>query len=533
MTSFGAFMYLKYVRHLDAPPLKHPFITRFYFIYHLFYCMIKTNLLLREDNNLNYFYPDIVHMRNNLANISQNTSNISAEMQQVSNSLYHINASISTLNETVEAGVVKLETEFGQISSQLNDVMNIMKFYNDQQFIQNEERNQLLAEIDKSLKAPNKTEALEKFEFGIELAKRGKYDQSINYIKEAIELNPIHYLSYIHVALGNLQLNQFSEALEYAKEALSHASYYNNNELISYTYYITARVYEKMGDFHNALIQINHAVNANPSALNEYEQARMNALNGHIDNALATLENAIVKDPIFFSYALVDEVFQPCKEDLEQLLTFLKNKALEDVQMHWRNIELTSFPYIDLQDKYHSEFTYKQFVSGIESERFEINDWRYEPYYFNYNSFLKVFRNAYQECMNIHNDYVRTIRNALHNMSYVELSKAADLGHRFRKEIFNPKCDNLYGYAQSMIAKCENIKYSIDLTVDNHRFYYESKQPKTFFERWRIKNNERDRDELLKFKNLYERTMKAAEKAYRDLEAVTEICRLYVTEKSL
>jgi len=453
-------------------------------------------------------------------------------MRYISSSLSSINSGISNLNSTVEAGVEKLETEFRYISTQLDDLVNVMKFYNDQQFFQNEQRNQLLAEIDKSLKAPNQTEAREKYEFGIELAKRGKIEQSIKFIKEAIELNPLHYLSYIQVALGYMQLNQFPEAVKYANEALEHAPYYNDQDILGYTYYINARVYEKMGDLNNAIISIDNAVKAKDSASNLFEQARIYSLSGNYQTALTILEKSIIKDPNYFSYAVVDSAFNSCKTELEQLLTALKNIVLEDVQMHSRNNQLTTFPYIDLNDKYRSEFNPSHFPY-MERDAFDVVDQNLQSFTLNYNSFLQRFRAGYQECINLYQNFAKVINNALNDMSYVSLSNAADLGKRFRTEIYNPKCDSLFRFASNMNKKCELLKDKVERKIEIDRSTYERFKPKTFFENLRFKRDERWKDEVGRHLKTYEKTKQVAELALRDIEAVRSICHLYITEKCL
>src|SRR5690606_27525096 len=120
------------------------------------------------------------------------------------------------------------------ISYLLEDMLDVMIDFRNTTFIQNEKRNQLLVSIDATLKAPNKTAANEKYEISLELASRNKHETAIQFLKEAIELNPLHFRSYVQLTLNLLKIKNYKEALHYAHECINFAP--NNNEILAYTY---------------------------------------------------------------------------------------------------------------------------------------------------------------------------------------------------------------------------------------------------------------------------------------------------------
>src|SRR5690606_29126267 len=108
-------------------------------------------------------------------------------------------------------------------------------------------RNELLDSIDQTLKAPNKTEALENYEMGYSLAQKGKFTLAIDFFKKSIQLNPLHYRSYVQLALTYMLLKDYENALIYARESVDFAPE-DNNELLAYSHYLVSLSLYSLGE---------------------------------------------------------------------------------------------------------------------------------------------------------------------------------------------------------------------------------------------------------------------------------------------
>src|SRR5690606_12319248 len=102
---------------------------------------------------------------------------------------------------------------------------------------------------------------------------------------EAIELNPLHYRSYVQLTLNLLKMNEYEDALHYAKESLNFAP--ENKEVLAFTYSLAARAYEKVKDIEAALFHINQAIEIDFKSDYTYERARYYVLLHDVDKAMS------------------------------------------------------------------------------------------------------------------------------------------------------------------------------------------------------------------------------------------------------
>lgn len=287
-----------------------------------------------------YLYRDVYSIKSDLEDMLNNSNNI---LSNTTSMMQSLNRFESLMNK----GFSGVQSQLIDISYQLEDILDVMIDFRNMTFIQNEERNQLLASIDATLKAPNKTAAHEKYEIALELADKNKPDTAIQFLKKAIELNPLHFRVYIQLTLNLLKTKNYKEAFHYAKESINFAP--NNNEILAYTYSLAARASEKLKNFQGALNYINQAAKLNNQSSYIYEKARYLVKLDDISESMKELKKAIEMNSEYFAISLVDSVFLPCRNEQEQLLMSLKEELesklnyaisqMETIQLHNYNFD--------------------------------------------------------------------------------------------------------------------------------------------------------------------------------------------------
>lgn len=284
---------------------------------------------------MHYLSYDVYSIKTELKDVLNHSVSVAKNTGNMVSSLDHLQA-------ILDSGFDGVKMDLSGISYQLDELLNIMIDINNNQFIQNETRNQLLASIDATLKAPNKTAANEKYEISLELANKNKSETAVKFLKEAIELNPLHYRSYVQLTLNLLKMNEYEDALHYAKESLNFAP--ENKEVLAFTYSLAARAYEKVKDIEAALFHINQAIEIDFKSDYTYERARYYVLLHDVDKAMSELKNTIENNDRYFALSLMDSVFHTCSQEREQLLISLKQEIegkmnhalaqLEAVKLH-------------------------------------------------------------------------------------------------------------------------------------------------------------------------------------------------------
>ena len=118
----------------------------------------------------------------------------------------------------------------------------------------------ILSSIDRHIRTPDQTKAREWKEMAAELARRGQRDQAIEYLRKSIKTNPLDYSAYIDLALAEIRLDRFEDAVMPLRNSLPHAP---KTELLNYTSYshrlighiryCQGRIDEALGAIVNAL----------------------------------------------------------------------------------------------------------------------------------------------------------------------------------------------------------------------------------------------------------------------------------------
>ncbi|WP_062110005.1 tetratricopeptide repeat protein [Bacillus niameyensis] len=385
-----------------------------------------------------YFEADVYRMSHDL---SSKLANISSVNSEVASSTYNIGSNINMLNEITEQGFQEMTVEMNYLSDQISELVDFVKDFGSHMYLQNKERNHLLASIDATLKAPNKTSALEKYDMAVDLISRGAMMHAERLLVEAIDLNPLHYRSYIQLA--NLYMNdkEYGKALEYAKESIFLAPK-NYLEIMGYTYYLLARLYEKNNDLNNALIHIQKAMEQqNNETQYFYEEVRYLALLNEGEEALSKLQLVIESDPQYFGYALVDSAFKQIKPELESVLLNMKRERVEyrDKIIHTlSNLTLPDYDYTEKRNTLLNETLYK-----LENGFAYIARPNKPGIPYNYHSLINVFQYDY-EALNRILDNLRGLISSTDD-SYFSLCRYVELVEK-QCDLFNNKRDEIIQY---------------------------------------------------------------------------------------
>src|SRR5699024_12855182 len=134
---------------------------------------------------MHYLFNDMQIVMLNLANISRNTQAIAKSNYNVASSIDNLGSNFDHLHKAMTSGFDSMENEMAIVSSQLDVLIDEVKLFRDEQFLQNEKRNELLTSIDATLKAPNQTAAQEQYDMAIVLVERGRPEQGLKLLGEA------------------------------------------------------------------------------------------------------------------------------------------------------------------------------------------------------------------------------------------------------------------------------------------------------------------------------------------------------------
>ena len=215
-------------------------------------------------------------------------------------------------------------------------------------------------------------------------------------LEEAIELNPIHYRSYVQLTLIHLQLKNYPEALRYAKESLDFMPP-NQNEINAYTYYLLARTYEKNNEIELALQHIDRAVHFNRQGNYYYEKARYHSLLNNGPDTIRALSEAIKADEKYFAASLIDPAFNPYRQEQEQLLTALKQEAELKINNAIEKLGSVTFPKYQITSGHLDPNQFYDYNNGAIYEDALIEGIKGQKIIFCYRNFVDHFCENYDE----------------------------------------------------------------------------------------------------------------------------------------
>ncbi|MBS4212782.1 tetratricopeptide repeat protein [Neobacillus rhizophilus] len=228
---------------------------------------------------------------------------------------------------------------------------------------QNKKRNEILQNIEETLKAPNKTEAMENFGFAMRLVERGAIERSIEYFQKAIALNPLHYRSYIGISLAYIKMNNFEKALDYANESVLHAPDGEEYDFLGYSHQLISMIYYNMGKYQEALRSIKLAIRSTEKPGYLFDHARYEMKTRNLTDGIQLLKRSIERDPKLFALAAIEKDFLSYKDEVDNFLISLKEYLKDDVLKKFDSIKLLSIPdskeILSLTDKgkYFSDFS--------------------------------------------------------------------------------------------------------------------------------------------------------------------------------
>lgn len=283
---------------------------------------------------------------------------LEADFQLCANQLNHMSQNIDMHMRDVTSGLNTISHNIQDVASELSSVaygisetnarldMMLNEFieFRTESFIQNEVRNNHLQQIEMTLKNPNKTEALELFHTGIELIQRKQVRLSLDYLLKAKQLNPLHYRTYIYLAAAYSVLKEHDNALQYARDSLSHAPTDSDFNYKSTSYQLIGKIYYHKGQYEEAYNYVNNALHIHQNASLYYDMARYAALIKHTKEAEGYLEKAIKENRIFFNLALVDTAFVSLGENRKVLLERIKVEAQQTLKNYTVSISKIKLP---------------------------------------------------------------------------------------------------------------------------------------------------------------------------------------------
>lgn len=422
---------------------------------------------------MDYLSYDLYAFKTELKDIYNNSLSNSRNTGNMANSLNH-------LESIIESGFDGVQSSLYEVSQQLDDMLDIIIDFRNTQFIQNEERNHFLASIDSTLKAPNKTAANEKYEISLELASKNKYEAAIKFLKEAIELNPLHYRSYIQITLNLLKINNYEEAIHYAKESINFAP--DNNELIAYSHSLAAQAYEKAKDFKAALHYINLAINYSDQSDYTYIRARYLAFLKDAQ-AIPVLKLAIENDHKFFAISLMDSAFHPLHKEREALLTSMKAEIEAKLKHGISQMETIKFHQYSISRLLDCDLQYNGFDNSIIDYRYKYLHPNFKEYKFIYisgveagsvgycyNNLLEEFNSHYAKLYDFYHNQLSLIKQLKGSNTFVDYHKSYNQFLYFKME-FNQLVKSISRFVHQFKEKstaAERIfKDNLELTREN------------------------------------------------------------------
>lgn len=228
-------------------------------------------------------------------------------------------------------------------------------------------------------------------------------------------LNPLHYRAYIEATLLCLRLKNYTDALNYGEESLIHAPT-NSREILGYTYYLIARVYEKNDQLDKANEHINKAKQSDYKVKYLYEESRLLGKMGKVQEAMKILMKSIQRDPQYFAQALVDPAFYACYKELEQTLTNLKRPYEEEANHKISIIRNTMIPQYNVR-KNRAELG-DSVPTNVSRESTRANIRPVDKrggLRFNYNRIASEFEEHYTELTNNYNHELKRMEGYLKN----------------------------------------------------------------------------------------------------------------------
>lgn len=306
---------------------------------------------------MNYLHTDLESVKSGLFSIGGHTSALVSSNAAIADSTRALELNVTRLQAEMTGELQDLEFETSAMFYQIGELIDEVKLYRNQQFMQNKERNALLASIDASLKAPNKTAAQEQYEMAMELVGFERHEQALGMLAEAIRLHPMHFRAHVETTLILMKFRKYEEALHHAKESFVFVS--SGRRIQSYVHGLLADIHQKLKNYDIAIEHMDlamkhlgHVVGLQPGLIDmEYEKIRYQAMGGYTETALDNLLALVKRYPQYFSTALVDPAFTGCRKELTQRLTDLKKSYENDVVVGLEAARKVVFPTDDCSSK--------------------------------------------------------------------------------------------------------------------------------------------------------------------------------------
>lgn len=455
-----------------------------------------SNLLM-----INY-QAEVNWISNQLTSIASSNSSIAANTSSISASLENMNSQFQDFGNVLASGFENISDGLNEVSYQIDNLIDEFKNFGVQQFIQNKERNDLLASIDSSLKAPNKTAAQERFDIGIELATRGKLEHAIKMLKEAIDLNPLHFQAHIQLASYSLLNNNFDEALQFAKEGISLAPE-NQDEILAYNYYLVARAYDKLHNWEQAVVHIKKALEYYLRPEYRYELATYYAKLNNAEEAMQALGQAISIDHEFkyFAQSIVDPVFHKFHKERESMLEGYLNSQKDKIGSLLGQLDNLRLPAYNVSENqglrfdpmnlptnsfyYDGRYQVEHVMSYVAIPGVYKED---NPIPYSYNQFIQAFNKYCQDLNHFYQNKVNQIKNQAEQGSFAAYSQAINSVNEFKNEYnqlvnaVNSFANRFYSHKENFSRFLENeMEATQNLIKENQRELKESKQGMGFF----------------------------------------------------
>ncbi len=207
-----------------------------------------------------------------------------------------------------------------------------------------QEQTDVIKDIDHTLKTPTQTRGNEYRTMADELTKRGEYGQADGLYRKSLNLNPLDFRTYVGLADTLLRSNRAAEAREVLHKSLPHAPRLEGKELPepgtpvisdwkSYSLRLIGHIDACEGDYTLAASSLRSAVELSPFyAEGLYDYAQYTARIGEAPTSMTSLKQAIKLNSLYWYLPHRQRAFAPIKEDLKQLLTALRNSALEKTE---------------------------------------------------------------------------------------------------------------------------------------------------------------------------------------------------------